>query len=499
MVELEANAVASWEAIPRERFSRRLVRGMSNRIQDVIETHAMSSLVVVAIDFGTTYSGWAFSYKSDYERDPLKITAKNIPHSTLSLKVPTCILINSDGTTPDSFGYDAEDRYAEICEKKEQHECNLGKRCTNFMKGGTKQAKISGNLRLCLEPEAASIYCRHLPVSIGTKQEVTSISQFSPGTKYIVLDAGGPVVISKLKSQYLEDYIYLFREFEIKKRNIIQTTRSMTMRFPASLSDLCLEVEETELSELIRQSRFESKVQVLRDKLKIDGAVFNEIFEPTVRKIISHVKYLLTTPSVDGCAAILMVGGFSESSVLQTNVKSTFKHLKVIVPDDAGLAVLKGAVIFGHKPTTITERICRFTYGKNTSHRYSESCKHRMGRVEKDKNGDIRCYDLFDIHVKAGQSIKVDEEQPEAIYTPITDSQTRITAGVYASSSTNPQHTTEDGCKRIGTLIVPISDTSSGRNHEFGISFIFGGTEIVVKVVDKESGEMMLKSVDFLG
>ncbi|XP_060591180.1 heat shock 70 kDa protein 12A-like [Ruditapes philippinarum] len=414
-----------------------------------------------------------------------------------------------------------------------------------FMREAAQQAQIQGkNLSLCLEPEAASIYCRHLPVSKCTEQEVTSISQFSPGTKYLVLDAGGgtvditvhevtdngnlkelhkasggawggtkvdeafeeflssivgPVVISKLKSQYLEDYIYLFREFENKKRNIIQTTRSVTMRFPASLSDLCLEVEETELSELIRQSRFESKVQVLRDKLKIDGGVFNEIFEPTVRKIISHVENLLTTPSVDGCAAILMVGGFSESSVLQTNVKSTFKHLKVIVPDDAGLAVLKGAVIFGHKPTTITERICKLTYGKRFSHRYSESCKHRKGRVEKDNNGDMRCYDLFDIHVKAGQSIKVDEEQPEVIYTPITDNQTRVTTKVYASSSTNPQHTTEDGCNYIGSLTVPISDISSGRNHKFGTSFIFGGTEIVVKVVDKESGEIMLKSVDFLG
>jgi hypothetical protein len=46
----------------------------------------MSSLVVVAIDFGTTYSGWAFSYKDDYERDPLKITAKAVRNSAISLK-----------------------------------------------------------------------------------------------------------------------------------------------------------------------------------------------------------------------------------------------------------------------------------------------------------------------------------------------------------------------------------------------------------------------------
>ncbi|XP_060588445.1 heat shock 70 kDa protein 12A-like [Ruditapes philippinarum] len=363
-----------------------------------------------------------------------------------------------------------------------------------FMREAARKATIPESLTLCLEPEAAFIYCRHLPMSKCTKQEVTSISQFSPGTKYIVLDAGGgtvditvhevtddgnlkelhkasggawggtkvdeafeeflssivgPVVISKFKSHYLEDFIDFFREFESKKRKLIQSTTFVTMRFPASLSDLCPEVKETEFRELIRQSRFESKVQVLRDKLKIDGDVINEFFEPTVRKIISHVENILTESSVDGCAAILMVGGFSESSVLQRNVKSTFKHLKVIVPDDAGLAVLKGAVIFGHKPTTITERICKFTYGHGFSHRYNESCKHRKGIVEKDENGDMRCYDLFDIRVKAGQSVKVDEEQPERICTPVTDDQTALAINVYASTSSNPQLTTEDGCNLI--------------------------------------------------
>ena len=30
-------------------------------------------LVVAAIDFGTTYSGYAFSFKHDYEKEPTKV------------------------------------------------------------------------------------------------------------------------------------------------------------------------------------------------------------------------------------------------------------------------------------------------------------------------------------------------------------------------------------------------------------------------------------------
>jgi hypothetical protein len=44
-------------------------------------------------------------------------------------------------------------------------------------------------LKIALEPEAASLYCRYLPVQKG--HEENFLASFEPGTKYIVLDAGG--------------------------------------------------------------------------------------------------------------------------------------------------------------------------------------------------------------------------------------------------------------------------------------------------------------------
>jgi hypothetical protein len=32
--------------------------------------------MVAAIDFGTTFSGWAFSFDHDYKSDPTKISCK---------------------------------------------------------------------------------------------------------------------------------------------------------------------------------------------------------------------------------------------------------------------------------------------------------------------------------------------------------------------------------------------------------------------------------------
>lgn len=72
-------------------------------------------LMVVAIDIGTTYSGWAYSFKAKYEKDKLNIQANQVwnagPKSLLSLKTSTCILINKDTKEFDSFGFDAENAY----------------------------------------------------------------------------------------------------------------------------------------------------------------------------------------------------------------------------------------------------------------------------------------------------------------------------------------------------------------------------------------------------
>ena len=55
------------------------------------------------------------------------------------------------------------------------------------------QAGISkSRLMIALEPEAASLYCRYLPIKKG--DEGNSLVSFQPGTKYIVLDAGGTVL-----------------------------------------------------------------------------------------------------------------------------------------------------------------------------------------------------------------------------------------------------------------------------------------------------------------
>ncbi|XP_022287524.1 heat shock 70 kDa protein 12A-like isoform X2 [Crassostrea virginica] len=75
----------------------------------------MSSLVVVAINIGTTHSGYAFSTRHDYMRDHQKISIPAWP-SYSGLCPPltsSCILFDAAGDFH-SFGFEAEEKYADL-------------------------------------------------------------------------------------------------------------------------------------------------------------------------------------------------------------------------------------------------------------------------------------------------------------------------------------------------------------------------------------------------
>lgn len=78
-------------------------------------TEKRDKFIVAAIDFGTTYSGYAFSQKSHFEKDPtLHIIMNKWEGGTLmSEKAPTCVLFDKDGDF-ESFGFEAEERYMDL-------------------------------------------------------------------------------------------------------------------------------------------------------------------------------------------------------------------------------------------------------------------------------------------------------------------------------------------------------------------------------------------------
>lgn len=69
-----------------------------------------SRTIVAAIDIGTTYSGYAYSYKSDWTKVFINRWEGGL---LVTHKAPTALLLNPDKSF-NSFGYEAEKTYADI-------------------------------------------------------------------------------------------------------------------------------------------------------------------------------------------------------------------------------------------------------------------------------------------------------------------------------------------------------------------------------------------------
>lgn len=73
--------------------------------------------LVAAIDFGTMYSGYAFSVRESFQKDPLSINVNQVwnagGHQLFSVKTPTTLLLDSNKQLV-AFGYQAENRYTEL-------------------------------------------------------------------------------------------------------------------------------------------------------------------------------------------------------------------------------------------------------------------------------------------------------------------------------------------------------------------------------------------------
>ncbi|XP_052674336.1 heat shock 70 kDa protein 12A-like [Crassostrea angulata] len=578
----------------------------------------MPSLLVAAIDFGTTFSGYAFSFLHDYNRDPLKISANTWTAGVgnlVSLKTSTCILFDSTQKFH-SFGYEAEEKYSNLALDDQHHdwyffkrfkmmlyskmgltrktllEDDKGKRMEamkvfssaigylkdhmlttckkqltdieqsdimwvltvpaiwtdsskQFMREAAEKVGICADkLMIALEPEAASLYCMHQPVQ--KDNENFTFGVFKSGAKYMVVDAGGGTiditvhevqengtlkelhkanggdwggtkvdaaftslladivgnnVMEAFSSMHKYDFLEFLREFEVKKRTITpQLSEKVTFKVPINLLEtfrITYPGSDTKTA-ITSKSKYKNKLTWIGDKLRMDAELSKALFDESCKKIVDHIKQLFRHSTVKDVPSILLVGGFAESPMLQVAIKEAFKDKKVIVPQDAGLAVLKGAVLYGHEPKTISARVCKYTYGVRVSEIFNDAI-HPLSKkfVENDVE---RCNDIFNIHVRVGQAVKVGEPQVKQNYRVIAPDQKIITFHVFTSNKKEPTYTTDEGCTHLGKLTIDMPDISKGINRGANVHMVFSGTEIAVTAVDRDNPKSVVSTtVDFLG
>ncbi|XP_056013066.1 heat shock 70 kDa protein 12A-like [Ostrea edulis] len=181
-----------------------------------------------------------------------------------------------------------------------------------------------------------------------------------------------------------------------------------------------------------------------------------------------------------------MVGGFSECSLIQNAIKTKFSAYRIIIPEEAGLAVVKGAVYFGNLANAISRRVSRYTYGIQSWPEYTPGIDPPSKKI--NVNGSMRCKDVFFPVVHRGEQIPVSFRKSQ-VFQYLKPNQSEMECAIYVSDQENPRFVDDGSCRQLGILKVPLP--RGFGSVEIEETIIFGETDIEFVALQIGSGKVL--------
>ncbi|XP_027486953.1 LOW QUALITY PROTEIN: heat shock 70 kDa protein 12B-like [Corapipo altera] len=514
-----------------------------------------SFAVVVAIDFGTTSSGYAFSFTSDPEAIHMMRKWEGGDPGVANQKTPTSLLLTPEGTFH-SFGYTARDTYHDLDPEEAREWLYFEKfkmkiHSTSDLTMKTELEAVNGKKMPALEVFAHALrffkqhavqelqeQCPALPERGAIRWVLTVPAIWKQPAKQFMREAayevggaphpassGGPygavgvdLAFEKLLCQIFgEDFIGTFKArrpaawvdltiaFEARKRAAAPSRCSpLNISLPFSFIDFYRKHRGHNVETALRKSNVNFVKWSSQGMLRMSPEAMNELFQPTITHIIQHIDSLLKKPEVEGVKFLFLVGGFAESPVLQRAVQAAFgARCRVIVPQDVGLTILKGAVLFGLDPGVVRVRRSPLTYGVGVLNKFVEG-KHPREKLLV-KEGRNWCTDVFEKFVSVDQSVALGEVVQRS-YCPARPGQRRTLINIYCSARDDVRYITDPGVRHCGTISLQLDgdggdggDAGPARGRrEIRASMQFGDTEIKVTAVDTRTARTVRATIDFL-
>ena len=293
------------------------------------------------------------------------------------------------------------------------------------------------------------------------------------------------------RKQHSSDWLCLMNEFEGKKRGerILDSKVMTNIRLPRSfviLANQCW------------RSRYGEKDVKLKNNeyLSLSSEVMKKLFVPVIDDIKKHLRFLQRSPQLSKVKTMLLVGGFADSALLQKEIKSEFsRKSRVLIPNNAAIEVVQGAVMFGKKPSKITERVMQTTYGTGCSREFIQGVHREEKKFVVD--GIEHCNNLFSLFVRENDTVRTGQKITRN-YALLRATDINIAINFYVTSNPDVEYVTDPEMTKIGSLTIQSPDTWKGKDREIEVSMYFGRTEITATARDVSSGNEARAILDFL-
>ena len=300
--------------------------------------------------------------------------------------------------------------------------------------------------------------------------------------------------IKSYKRKSASQWLQLITDFERRKKSCQKkNTISLNVNIPWSFAASLYECKNQDVGKVVKDYKA-SGVSFDNGMLRLDGNVVTSLFKPVTDEIVKHIQDLLMEPELQDVEYLFCVGGFNDSKFLQEVLQEAFaERFKILIPEEASLAVVKGAILFGQDPDIIGSRLSAKTYGIGIARDFIPYV-HDPSKVI-NVHGRPLCHGLFKKFVIKGQEIHAAFSRTFPLQ-PLTANTNHAQVRILSSDDRNPEYVNDPSVEQSGEVIVDWPGFGLDRKVE--VTMTFGGTEIKVEAVSYPGRNRAETKISFL-
>jgi molecular chaperone DnaK (HSP70) len=286
----------------------------------------------------------------------------------------------------------------------------------------------------------------------------------------------------------------MMSEFEIKKQFVsLENNDEVVLKVPESLIKIFEDETKEKISDVIEQSVMKDQLEWASGRLILQPQLFKSLFSVSIDNVTSKLKEMFKENGARDVSTLLLVGGFSESEVLKRAIREAFSDKRIVIPDHPSLAILKGAVIYGHAPLAVKSRVCKYTYGFMAVKSIESSNRNvPLNRTIQSGSCEVGYFDKL---VEIGQTVEVGKNNVTKTYTKVLPNQNSMILMMYTSTSKHPKSVTDDTCSLLGDLTITLP---ADPHAEVTVCTIFSDTHLTVQAEEKKTKRNVTAKFDFL-
>ncbi|QPG97248.1 hypothetical protein C2857_006028 [Epichloe festucae Fl1] len=417
--------------------------------------------LIIALDFGTTYSGIAYCFTHKEAQQATAILNWPDNRGVTAPKIPTLVSYSKDNLEDWKWGASAEKDLEVIVgiklllDPSQQRPAYLPSGNMNLDVATLPKSptEIASDFMKGIYKHALAEISKTTPkayVDICTKKFVVTVpAVWSDAAKHATLsaaeDAGiHPVIMIKEPEAAA---LYAAKSFIEAIRPILQVKElvpgtggmsgslGLNMRFKAEVQALVGESHWHALQGTkgwaMAEKQFDTQIKPafggyedeeyfvnfpMAKKLPLkerDGSkdlkrIFSPLLDDIIQLIDGQVSQSFSKRNGKPVTGILLVGGFGGSLYLRERVQKHFPDIEVIQPQDAWAAVVKGAVLSQlPRQTIVTSTVATRHYGIELGHVYDRA--RDLGQpTTLDREGTVRC-NVMEWWIHTGDDIQRDQ------------------------------------------------------------------------------------------